>query len=114
MCVVPHEGGTPEEDGGELGADDASAVSANDDAAAYGGGTENGSGSGKNAAHDEDGGVTRSAEKDAAMPGETAGSTKGSSGGCSMAAGSMGSVWLPIGFAGLGLALVRRRRARRG
>ena len=40
MCVVPHEGGTPEEDGGRLGADDASAVSANDDAAAYGGGTE--------------------------------------------------------------------------
>jgi hypothetical protein len=106
-CVSPHEG----DDGGETGSEDASALGAEDDAAAFGGGTENG-GSGKGATHAEDGGVARSAARDAAAPGETAASTGGSSGGCSLVRGPTGGALWPSSLVGLGLVLARRRRGK--
>jgi uncharacterized protein (TIGR03382 family) len=106
-CVVPHDGGVLG-DGGDLSAGDASA-NADEDAGAAGasGGhaVDAGVRSGKDA------GVVAKMDAGGAPHAEAGGSAAdsgSSSGGCSATGSPTGALW-PLGFAALGLALIRRR-----
>jgi MYXO-CTERM domain-containing protein len=103
-CVVPFDAGP----GG--GVDGAALANGGDDAS-----------SGDDAsADDDDAGSTKGAgsehTKDAGLPTATSpnDATGGGSGGCGVAASSPASGLFAIGFAGLGLVFLRRRRDRQG